>query len=156
MIEEKNIICGTDLISRYHDGELDYQKKMEVKSHIDSCPSCREVLLQYTGLTDQIHSAFSGGPAHDSGEIESNFIESIGREKKSWRDRWADMLLTKRILVPAGLAASLVVLFISFSLNNSPKGPSAIIKSISGSGSTVMIMETAEKRQTILWFNENG
>jgi hypothetical protein len=32
--------------------------------------------------------------------------------------------------------------------------PSAIIKSFSGSMSSVMVFETPETRQTILWYNE--
>lgn len=156
MSEEKNKICGTDLISRYHDGELDPQKALEVKTHIDSCPECRDMLSKYVDLTDKMGSGFMRNFAHDNMKIENGFIESITKEKKNLWERWTDLVFTKRILIPAGIAASLAVLFITFSLDNSPAGPSAIIKSISGSGSTVMIMETTETHQTILWFNENG
>lgn len=156
MNEEKNKICGSHLISDYHDGELDPQKTLEVKAHIDSCPECRGMLLKYDDLTEKMGSAFAGNFVHDTVKIENDLTERIIKDKKKLLEKWTDLIFAKRTLIPAGIVASLAVMILTFSLDNSPAGPSAIIQSISGSGSTVMIMETTETRQTILWFNENG
>jgi len=156
MSEKSNIICDTDLISRYHDRELGPEESLEIKAHIDSCPSCRNTLSGYAELTDKMQLTFNEVTAQDSLKIENRIIESIKEEKKVWWARWAELIFTKRILVPSALVASIAVLITTFTLDNPALGPSAIVTSLSGSGSTVMIMETAETRQTILWFNENG
>lgn len=61
-----------------------------------------------------------------------------------------------KFLIPA--AAMVAIFFILFSLTGpsvSVSGPSAIVKSFSGDTSSVIILETPESRQTIIWFNES-
>ena len=62
-----------------------------------------------------------------------------------------------RYTIPATVAAGLLVFFgYAHFLAKPAPVPSAIINSFTGSMSSVMIFETPETRQTILWYKEDA
>lgn len=150
-----DIICESDLISRYLDKELDGDGLERVKAHIAGCDSCSARLSDYNKIGADLNSSLCSQSTAITGELVDSVVKSIRKKKRSWLRGWKDYILTKRTLVPVGLAMSISIMALIFS-SNTPTGPSAIIASLSGSGSSVMIMETSETRQTILWFSENG
>jgi len=151
-----DIICESDLISRYMDEELEGDELERVNAHIAGCDSCRIRLSDYDKIGTGLKSSLYSQPDTMTGEIADSVIESIRKKKRSGLRSWKDYILTKRTLVPVGLAASVALMILTVFNNPAPSGPSAIISSLSGAGSSVMIMETSETRQTILWFNESG
>lgn len=151
-----DIICESELISRYLDNELDGEELKRVETHIEGCDSCRVRLLDYDKVSAGLDTPLYHQSDVEAEEFEDRLIKSINRKKDSGFRDWKDYLFHKRVLVPVGLAASAALMFFTVFNDQDTAGPSAIISSLSGSGSSVMIMETPETRQTILWFNENG
>jgi hypothetical protein len=152
---KSEIICSTEMLSRFMDNELAGDGLLTVQSHVTSCESCRERLDAYGKIRSGLNS-FVGTQAWPPGqEIEAGVINRI-RQKEGRLQGLIDLILSKRTFIPAGLAVSLALVFMVFFNNPVPSGPSAIISSLSGTGSSIMIMETVKSRQTILWVKENG
>lgn len=151
-----DIMCKSELISRYLDNELDGEELKRAENHIAGCDSCKIRLSDYkkinAGLNIPLYPQSESGTA----EFENNVIEAIKGKENSGLGNWKEYFFQKRVLVPAGLAVSALLMFFTVFNEPVPTGPSAIISSLSGPGSSIMIMETPETRQTILWFNENG
>jgi hypothetical protein len=152
---KSEIICGTEMISRFMDNELAGDDLLTVQSHVAFCESCRERLDAYGKIRSGLNS-FIGAQKWASGqEIEAQVADRI-RQKEGLLQELIDFIFAKRVFIPVGLAASLALVFMVFLNNQAPSGPSAIISSLSGTGSSIMIMETSKSRQTILWVKENG
>jgi anti-sigma factor RsiW len=151
-----DIICKSELISRFMDNELEGDEFKRVEAHIAGCDSCRIRLSDYGKINTGLNAPLYPQSENVAGEFENRVIEAIKRKENSGYRNWKDYLFNKRVLVQAGLAASAALMFFTVFNDPAPAGPSAIISSLSGPGSSVMIMEIPETRQTILWFNENG
>lgn len=149
------MICGTELISRYYDKDLNPEEYLELKAHVESCEKCRKTLAEYGNLTDTLKFTFTETTDHDTLKVENSIIESIRRKNRAWWLRLVDQVFAKRIIIPAVITASIAILFTTFYTSNSDQGPGAIITYLSSSGS-VVILETEGTHQPIIWFNENG
>lgn len=143
------------MISRFMDNELHGDDLATVRRHVESCKSCRERADSYGIISSGLKSFINEQPWASGQEIETRVIERI-RQKGNWLTGLTDFIFSKRAFIPAGLAVSLAIVFLVFFNNPVPTGPSAIISSLSGTGSSIMIMETSRTRQTILWVKENG
>ena len=148
--------CDQRLLSRYYDGELDSARHEQVARHLEGCPQCRRELEALARLSANVTAAVSA--AADQAPLEgldARIIERIRKEAPAAEGTWLRRLLLPRRLVPA---AAVVIAFIAVGLSlrmpDDAAEPSAIVESFSGSVSTVMIVETPETRQTILWFEE--
>ena len=151
----REIICDTELISRYYDNDLDPEEYSDIKDHIDSCEKCRKSLAEYGRLTDKLKLTIDEPAEYDTLKIENRVIESIRRKNRAWWVRLADQLFVRRILIPAAITASIAILVTTFYIDNSDQGPGAIITSLSSSES-VVIMHTEATNQPIIWVSENG
>ncbi len=153
---DSEIVCGTELISRYLDNELHGDELIRVRTHIAVCESCSTRLKGYdkihTGLNSIIHTI----PGESLAGLENRVVESIRKKNKVDSKGWKNVVFSRKMLVPAGIAASIILMFFTFYYNPAPAGPTAIVSSLSGSGSSVMILETPKTHETILWFSENG
>jgi hypothetical protein len=72
---------------------------------------------------------------------------------------WRKWLQPARIFVPVTVAAlALAIFIIPLPFKKGPNGeaPSAIINSFTGSVTSVMLFETPNTHQTIIWFNEDS
>lgn len=145
----------SELISRYYDGELGQVERSQVESHILGCPSCNKILEDLKEVSDQ----YGGLLAHqsigiDTRETEKHVLDRLRREETPWWAKVKDILLSKKILVSATATFGVALLFITVLRVPVPDSPSAIVTSVSGDVSSIIILETPETRQTILWFNE--
>ena len=150
------IICDTEQISRYLDNELEKDESVRVKTHIAGCESCRTRLSDYGKIGADLNSLILTQSGASTGVVEDKVLETIRRKNNTGLKGWKDVILSRKMLVPVGLAASIMLIFLTYFNNPAPVGPTAIVSSFSGSGSSVVILETAETRQTIIWFGENG
>lgn len=155
MKTNSEIICDTELISRYYDNDLNPEESSDVKAHIDSCEKCRKSLTEYSNLAERIKFTFSEAAEHGTFKVENRIIESIRKKNRPWWIRLADQVFAKKVLIPAVMTACLAIFITTFYTDNSDQGPGAIITSISSSGS-FMVLETEGTHQPIIWFEENG
>jgi anti-sigma factor RsiW len=151
----REMICDTELISRYYDNDLNPEEYSDIEDHIDSCEKCRKSLAEYSKLTDSLKLTFNEPAEDDTLKVENRVIESIRRKNRAWWVRLADQVFARRILVPAIMTASIAILVTTFYTVDSDQGPGAIITSLSSSGS-VVIMHTEATNQPIIWISENG
>lgn len=156
MKTNSEIICNSELISRYIDDELEDSELAGLKTHITGCESCRTRLDDYGKIGTGLNSLIHGHAWTVTGEPEYKVVEAIRRKGSPGFKGWKKVIFSKRVMVPVGLAASITFIFMTFFSNPAPVGPTAIVSSLSGSGSSVMVLETAETRQTIIWIGENG
>ena len=150
------IICGAESVSRYIDNELDEDELVSFKSHIVGCETCRIRLRDYNKIGEEINSFIQAQPAAYPIELENNVARAIRRKNKARVTGWKDIILSKRVFMPVGLAVSVMMMFLTFFNDATPIGPTAIVSSLSGSGTSVVVLETTETRQTIIWVGENG
>ncbi len=148
-------ICDYELISRYYDNELGEEERVKAEGHIVSCPQCVKRLAKYRHMSQDIRSEIKM-PEGGYCDLQDYVIESIEHKKLPLRKKLEEMLISKKILIPAVAMACMLIAFVTFFNNPAANGPSAIITSYSGNGSSVMILETPETRQTIIWLSEKG
>lgn len=149
------IACSAEMISRFMDNELHGDDLSTVQRHVQSCESCRERVDSYSRISSGLKSFINEQTWASGQEIETRVIDRI--EKTNSLSQWVkDIILSKRVFIPAGVAVSLSLASLIFFNNPVPAGPTAIVSSLSGTGSSIMILETNKSRQTILWVKENG
>jgi anti-sigma factor RsiW len=147
--------CNSELISRYYDGELGQAERSQVESHILVCPSCNKTLEDLKRISDQygVHLAHQTAGI-DTRETEKHVLDRLRREKAPWWAKAKETLLSKKTLISATATAVVAVLLITVLRVPVPDSPSAIVTSVSGDVSSIIILEAPETHQTILWFNE--
>jgi anti-sigma factor RsiW len=153
---DNKLTCDPTLLSRFFDGELDAEEGAEVAEHVTHCATCRARLEELKTLSEDIRSFLSERGEQESPGLEQKVIKAIQRDKAPGWMKAKAMILSKRVLIPVSAAACGVVIFFSLFYSPAVSGPSAIVTSLSGSGSSVFILETPRTRQTILWFDEKG
>lgn len=153
--KENNDSCNPELISRFFDGELEEDAQARVIDHLRICSVCRERLETIQAVSTQVKKHIEAY-AVDPGKVEEEFIGAIHKKETPWWERGREIIISKKIMVPAGAVASFLLIFFSIYFNSAVSEPSAIITSVSGNGTSLIVMETPETRQTILWFNEKG
>ena len=147
--------CDPVEISLFFDKELGTEDYARVERHMETCASCKEILEDLRRLSGQVKGHIVNQLSEtDYATVEENVLKGIERKSVPWWIRWREAFFSKKTLIPVtGLAAAMLVLFTLF--RPQPiTGPSAIITSLSGDISSVIIMETPKTRQTILWFSE--
>lgn len=147
--------CDPRLLNRYYDGELGPARHEKVARHIEGCPHCRRELAALEqlsgGVAATVQAAADKAPLDG---LEARVMAAI-RDREPAAPSWLKGLLVPRRLVPvAAVVIALIAVGVSLRMPDAAVEPSAIVESFSGSVSTVMIVETPETRQTILWFEE--
>ena len=92
-------------------------------------------------------------------DSERTLVENrvIAQVRKQNRQPWAGLqklLVPKRLFALTAATGLLLFVLAFFFEAETPSGPSAIVTSFQGEYSSVMIMETPETRNTIIWFDE--
>ncbi len=147
--------CDEQLIYRYFDKDMDPEENARFQNHLGVCKTCSMQLEhlknQAEALADRINEESEKA---DFYALEKKVLGEIRRKNRSFFN-WKDVLF-KKIYVPATVAVAMTVL-VSFYYFYMPlySPPSAIINSFTGEFSSVMILETPETKQTILWINED-
>jgi hypothetical protein len=149
--------CNPILISRFLDSELEPEEYDRVKAHLLDCPNCMKSLEEFKNISLKTKAAIQKGLPHfDKKFIESGVINDIKKRKIALWRRVLEVLLSKKGLIPLTALASLCIVSLMVFKSPGPPGPSAIVQSVSGDITSIMIMETPNSRQTILWFNEKS
>lgn len=146
--------CDDLLLSRYQDGQLDAEEKARVEGHLAECAACRKEIELLSFFSHEVHRRIDMATDEvDFPAIEKAVIVKALRQRRAAiGSAWFSAL---KVLVPAVAVAS-ILLFIGYWQFKEPSvtAPSAIINSFTGPISSVMIFETPNTHQTILWYNE--
>jgi anti-sigma factor RsiW len=149
--------CDQSLVDQYYDRDLNREEEARFEEHLETCPVCRQALKENQRLSEAFTSGLADAAARtDLDEIETRVMEKIRARGLPWWRRIPSLLTPKRVLLPATVLATLLVVAVFYNpLSRSPNhGPSALVSSLGGETASVMVFETPETRQTIIWFNE--
>lgn len=149
--------CDPAIISRFYDHELDQEDYDQVARHIETCPLCRNTLDELKGLSGMVNDTVRENWSKTiDGSVEEEVLESIQKRKAPWWIKARGLFLSKKILIPLTTSVALVLFLSVFFRSPTQNGPSAIVTSLSGNMTSIIIMETPQTHQTILWFKENS
>jgi predicted anti-sigma-YlaC factor YlaD len=149
--------CDETLLYRYLDGVLPPDEQRRLVDHLDSCRSCRRQVASMAdfsqGLRDRVRQATE---TVDFTALEKDVLNKALHQYRQ-QGQGSAFITFLKYTIPATVAAGLLVFFgYSHFLAQPAQAPSAIINSFTGSMSSVMIFETPETRQTILWYKEDA
>ena len=147
--------CDPALMDRFFDNEVDEAEGAWAKAHLAGCPSCRRFQLENQAIGDLFRSELDGVlTGADKTMLEEQVITQVGRHHSRGWGWLKELFAFKRLIPLAAVAGMLVLVFGYLFVSDVPAGPSAIVTSFQGDYSSVMIMETPETRNTIIWFVE--
>lgn len=148
--------CDPILLCHYFDRELGPEDKENVDEHLKTCPSCQKALQDHRLISSHFRADLKAELSQTNMEsLEKSVLNIVQDRRAFWWTKISDLLFLKRVYIPAtALAAALVIFFTVLYYPVSPSGPSAIVTSLTGQSSSVMIFETPNTQQTILWFTE--
>lgn len=148
--------CDEILLDRYLDGDLDAGEKAQMEVHFESCRQCRrQVAAMRTFSQDLRDRVQRVTDSVDYMALEKQVLNKALRQNRS-RGGFSTFIASLKYTIPATVTAGLLLIFAysHYVVKPTPL-PSAIINSFTGSMSSVMIFETPETRQTILWYTED-
>jgi anti-sigma factor RsiW len=148
--------CDPELLSRFFDGETGPGEKDFVLEHLKTCEHCQRELKRNAQLTkgyqEKLHRDLSGIHA---AALEGKILERVRKNRFPFWPGILDLFTSMRFLVPAAVTIGVVFFVLTTLKGPSPDSPpSAIINSFTGEVSSVMILETPQTHQTIIWINE--
>ncbi len=147
--------CDPTLVSRFYDGELGPERHDRVRAHIKRCPQCGKMLEELKTLSEHVKTYIIGDQLKSrSISLEDRVVDKIRKEDSAPWEKIRSALSLKRTWIPAVAIASLALVFFTLLRTPGIPGPSAIITSLSGDTTSVIIMETPDTGHTILWFTE--
>lgn len=142
-------------MSQFVDGELDLEKTEAVSSHVTHCRACADQVASLQKLS----RVFKDHTTRQTAQIKMAHIPGavgpgeprtpLGRLEPVFRGMTGHLLLKL-----ASLAAVAIFLILAVSQDSPQMGPSAIVKSLDTTASSVMIIETPIEKHTIIWFSE--
>ena len=148
-----------EIISKFVDNELSPDERKTISAHINKCPICSDLAEKYTRMSDLfIQNTSKQIDKIDKNLLKQNILEQINREENIFLKKVFDYFSPKFYLKVASVLAILVVSLVYFQvhpineINNI--GSSAIVNSVDGDVSSVMIFETEKSKHTIIWFSE--
>lgn len=133
-------------IDAYYDKELSEQDAARFEYAMTCCESCKSNLKAYRSLTELVSQGFDQ-PFQKN--LEDRIIEKI-HQKTQAVFRWANYL------IPATVISVIILIFSWIHGLHSVNSPSAIVSYVSGNISSIVIVETPKKRQTILWIQQEN
>lgn len=150
--------CDTDLLSRFTDNELDPDEHARIQKHLMDCTSCQKELRDNQSISALIQTHLKKEISQANlDDLEEKVLSLINKKRTSWSMKLKDLFLSWKLLIPATVMAAMFVLFLFPARHFSPAlGPSAIVNTIEGNVSSVILLETPESRRTIIWFNETS
>jgi predicted anti-sigma-YlaC factor YlaD len=148
--------CDEVRLNLYLDGELGDNETAWMEAHLKDCSSCRRQVTTIMAFT----RAFRRRVQDAADTIDFVALEKQVIKKTLPRyiplSTFSSFLASMKYFIPATLLAGMLLFFIYTHFIDKPMPvPSAIINSFTGSVSSVMILETPETRETILWYNED-
>lgn len=160
MKARKDIItCNTEQLNRYMDHEIPADDQALVTTHLKQCPRCQEIVRQNRSIAQLLRTGIQEEVSRvDLTAIETRVLARFDQSTGVLRSRPFRALLSRRFYVPATALVAGLVLFIMFTpfSPSIPAGPSAIVSSLKSDVDAVLIFETPESRQTVIWFHESS
>jgi anti-sigma factor RsiW len=147
--------CDETLLNRYLDDDLDPRQRQRMADHLHGCRHCQEQLDRMRSFSRDLNARIETASARvDFTALEKQVLNEALRTRHR-RNGPSRFMAALKYTVPAAATAGLLLFFAytRFWVQPTP-APSAIINSFTGSMSSVMIFETPETRQTVLWYNE--
>ena len=146
-------------ISKFVDNELPPEDSKAIAKHINKCTVCSNIVEQYAHLSDLFeHSTLRQVDKIDTDSLRQHVLEQIEREKNGFLKKVFDYFSPKLYIKVASVFVMLVVSLVYFQARPISSvdtvGPSAIVNSVDGNVSSVMIFETEKSKHTIIWFSE--
>lgn len=147
--------CDDALLDRYLEEGLDDGEKARMETHLQACPHCRGQVAALTAFSrrfcDRVQQAAA---AVDFVNLEKQVLVELLHQRHA-RSGLATFWASLKYAIPIAVTAGLLIFFAysTYMVKPAP-APSAIINSFTGAVSSVMIFETPETRQTILWYKE--
>jgi anti-sigma factor RsiW len=143
--------CDEALLNRYVDGEVTVEEEQRVERHLRRCAGCRRFTQQQKQMAQQLRlEVHDARQAEDFDRLEMRIKRAVGR-----RPQLRESLPSWKLLLPVGATAALALFFFSSLFQPPvPAGPSAVIKSFTGTVSSVMILETPLSHRTVIWYSE--
>lgn len=146
-------------ISKFVDKELSPEKNDEIKKHIQGCGGCRNIFNHYTQFSELFEqNTVRQVDGIDTKMLRQNVLEQIKRKEVHFFKKVFDYFSPKFYLKIASVLVIMVAGLVYFQaqpinfIDNA--GASAIVNSVDGDVSSVMIFETEKSKQTIIWFSE--
>jgi len=149
--------CNGQLLSQFVDGELTDAEQQWIAHHLTHCRDCRVELNRIRLLANKYQSIMDTSRFQkDLAGLEGRVMSRIKRPK-AWRDVVWDFFKAKQVLIPVSAVGTILAIFVTVQMFfTTPTGPSAIVTSMTGDVSSVMIIETPQSRQTIIWITEDS
>ena len=147
--------CDEVRLNLYLDDELGENEAAWMEAHLKDCLSCSRQAKTIIAFSRQFQSRVrDAADTIDFVALEKQVIKkTLPRytPQSALSSFWSAM----KYFVPSTVIAGFLLFFIYSHYIAQPEPvPSAIIKSFTGTVSSVMIFETPETRETILWYNE--
>ena len=148
--------CDEILLDRYMDGDLEDGEMAQIEAHIQGCRQCRCQVSALATFSQRFRDRVK--QATDSVDFVALEKQVLNKALRQYRSQGSAsrFVASLKYVIPTTVTAGLL-LFFAYSnyMIKPPPAPSAIINSFTGSMSSVMIFETPETRQTILWYKED-
>ena len=155
MTEHYEKSCDEVRLNLYLDGELGANETKWMDAHLKDCSDCRQKATTIVAFTRTFQRRVQdAADTIDFKALEKQVIKkTLPRYVK--QSAFTNVLDAMKFIAPVTLIAGFLLFFIYTQYIDKPGPvPSAIINSFTGSVSSVMIFETPENRETILWYNE--
>jgi hypothetical protein len=146
-------------IGQFVDNELPPEENKKISKHINECLICRNLAENYTQLSDFFEQSTSRQINKiDTDLLKQNVLEKIKRKENGFFEKVFDYFSPKFYLKIASVLVIMVASLVYFQAQHINSidtiGPSAIVNSVDGDVSSIMIFETEKTQQTIIWFSE--
>lgn len=150
--------CNPVLLNRFFDGEIEAHEHARTSEHLKNCPFCQKSFQENQTLSLFLKAGVDRAVSQTNfAAAEDTVLRKIRKKQVPWGTKIKELIATRRFLIPAAAMATLIFLVLTFTPPHpSVSGPSAIVSSVTGDISSVMIIETPGTRQTIIWFNETS
>ena len=152
----QKILCNSQMLNHFVDGELTVAEQNQIEHHLAHCENCRLELNRIRLLANTCQSIVDESRfKKDLAGLEGRVMSRI-RRPIDWYETVWNFIRAKKVLIPISAVGTILAVFVTFQIFfTSPMPPSAVITSMTGDFSSVMIMETPESHQTIIWIREN-
>lgn len=148
--------CDETLLGRYLDGDSGAAEKAQIEAHLEMCRQCRSHVAALHAFSrnfkDRVQQVTE---SVDYISLEKQVLNKARRQYRS-QNGFLGLIAALKYTLPAAVTVGMLIFFgYSHYMVNPRPAPSAIINSFTGSISSVMIFETPERRETILWYQED-
>jgi anti-sigma factor RsiW len=148
--------CDPTLLNLLYDGELSQDEDARLRDHLKTCQACRKEIERNESISKHFKEELNREISLiNQAALERTIVDRIREKRATLWAGFGNIFSPMRLLVPAAAVAAMAFFFFFTIQGPAPNSsPSAIINSFTGDVSSVMILETPETHQTIIWINE--